>query len=254
MSYKVLIVDDEAPIRKALSQTINRPLLDCEIYDTASNGKDAIKKLEQENIDLVITDVRMPLIDGIELSRYIYEQHPHTHVIILSGYAEFTYAQSAIQYHVSKYLLKPVAKNQLIEAVKDVLKDKLALNGTDSATNIDNDTSDNTASYSFFVKQALTYIDTHLTEDLSLDSIAKNSHSNASYLSRMFKKEVGKSLITYITDQRIEKAKALLHTDMRTSEISVAVGIQDPAYFSVLFKKYTGMSPKQFRGNMAVQP
>ena len=253
MSYKVLIVDDEAPIRKALSQTINWPLLDCEIYDTASNGKDAIKKLEQEQIDLVITDVKMPLIDGIELSRYIYEQHLHTRVIILSGYAEFTYAQSAIQYQVSKYLLKPVSKDQLIEAVKDVLKNKLESSETDSATNIESNTAGSAASYSFFVKQALTYINAHLTEDLSLDTIAKNSHSNASYLSRMFKKEVGKSLITYITDQRIEKAKTLLHTDMRTSEISIAVGIQDPAYFSVLFKKYTGMSPKQFRGNRAIQ-
>ncbi len=249
MSYKILIVDDEAPIRKALSQTINWSTLDCELYDTASNGKDAIKKIEKEKIDLVITDVKMPLIDGIELSRYICEQHPATQVIILSGYAEFTYAQSAIQYHVSKYLLKPISKDQLIDAVKDVLKDKLPLNTTDNLESQETNVPDSSIQYSFFVKQALTYIGEHLTEDLSLETIAKNSHSNASYLSRMFKKEVGKSLITYITDQRIEKAKNLLHTDMRTSEISIAVGIQDPAYFSVLFKKYTGMSPKQFRGN-----
>ncbi|MFR6507913.1 MAG: helix-turn-helix transcriptional regulator [Dorea sp.] len=74
-------------------------------------------------------------------------------------------------------------------------------------------------------------------------------HSNASYLSRIFKSEVGTSVITYITDLRIKKAKDLLeHSDLKTFEISDAVGIRaDPAYFSVLFKKYTGMSPKSYR-------
>ena len=88
----------------------------------------------------------------------------------------------------------------------------------------------------------------NLTDDMTLETIAESVHSNASYLSRIFKKEVGTSVITYITDLRIKKAKDLLeHSDLKTFEISDAVGIHDPAYFSVLFKKYTGMSPKSYR-------
>ena len=102
--------------------------------------------------------------------------------------------------------------------------------------------------YSIFIKQAINYIDEHLTDDMTLETIAESVHSNASYLSRIFKKEVGTSVITYITDLRIKKAKDLLeHSDLKTFEISDAVGIHDPAYFSVLFKKYTGMSPKSYR-------
>ena len=100
------------------------------------------------------------------------------------------------------------------------------------------------------MKQAMTLIQEHLTEDLSLEWIAEHVHSNASYLSRVFKKEVGMSVISYITDLRIKKAKDLLeHSDLKTGEISEAVGIHDPAYFSVVFKKYTGMSPKAYKSS-----
>lgn len=109
-------------------------------------------------------------------------------------------------------------------------------------------TAETAPKYSIFIKQAINYIDEHLTDDMTLETIAESVHSNASYLSRIFKKEVGTSVITYITDLRIKKAKDLLeHSDLKTFEISDAVGIHDPAYFSVLFKKYTGMSPKSYR-------
>ena len=224
MSYQLLIVDDEVLIRKALSQYIDWESLNCVVHATASNGKEAIKIIEENKIDIVITDVKMPLIDGIELSRYICKNHPNITTVILSGYAEFEYAQSAIQYHVSQYLLKPISKEKIMSCIKDIVKQK--------ATELPADDSMNTAE----------------TADMTLETIAESVHSNASYLSRIFKKEVGTSVITYITDLRIKKAKDLLeHSDLKTFEISDAVGIHDPAYFSVLFKKYTGMSPKSYR-------
>ena len=244
MSFQLLIVDDEVPIRKALASYIPWEEYNCTVYDTASNGKEAIKKLEAHPVDLVITDVKMPLIDGIELSKYIYDNYPDTLVIILSGYAEFEYAQSAMRYHVSEYLLKPVSKDKLIAADQNTLKQKKSVPVASK-----NAESDGTK-YSIFVKQAMTLIQEHLTEDLSLEWIAEHVHSNASYLSRVFKKEVGMSVISYITDLRIKKAKDLLeHSDLKTGEISEAVGIHDPAYFSVVFKKYTGMSPKAYKSS-----
>ena len=219
MSFQLLIVDDEVPIRKALASYIPWEEYNCTVYDTASNGKEAIKKLEAHPVDLVITDVKMPLIDGIELSKYIYDNYPDTLVIILS-------------------------KDKLIAAVQNTLKQKKSVPVASK-----NAESDGTK-YSIFVKQAMPLIQEHLTEDLSLEWIAEHVHSNASYLSRVFKKEVGMSVISYITDLRIKKANDLLeHSDLKTGETSEAVGIHDPAYFSVVFKKYTGMSPKAYKSS-----
>ena len=120
MSFNLLIVDDEAPIRKGLSEHIKWEDYDCKVVATANNGEDAIAKINENVINIILTDVKMPLLDGIGLAKYIYENHPDVAVIILSGYSEFEYARSAIQYHVSQYLLKPVSKDQIITAVKEV--------------------------------------------------------------------------------------------------------------------------------------
>ena len=102
--------------------------------------------------------------------------------------------------------------------------------------------------YSSFIEESLNYIKEHLEDDLSLEQIAQHVHVNKSYFSRTFKKECGDSVISYITNLRINKAKELLATsNLKTFEISETVGIHDPAYFSVIFKKNTGMSPKAYR-------
>ena len=120
MIFNLLIVDDEAPIRKGLSEYIKWEDYDCKVVATANNGEDAITKINENDINIVLTDVKMPLLDGIGLAKYIHENRPDIAVIILSGYSEFEYARSAIQYHVSQYLLKPASKDQVIAAVKEV--------------------------------------------------------------------------------------------------------------------------------------
>jgi len=335
MSFNLLIVDDEAPIRKGLSEHIKWEDYDCKVVATANNGEDAIAKINENVINIILTDVKMPLLDGIGLAKYIYENHPDVAVIILSGYSEFEYARSAIQYHVSQYLLKPASKDQIITAVKEVcekivtsksntqikeselafLKDQLFQQLTDSniidenkqkkidsfnldfshfyvaAFQLPKDFNDfmstynipmdekylkmltespnifqlksivlnmindlqiqlthSVRKYSSFIEESLNYIKEHLEDDLSLEQIAQHVHINKSYFSRTFKKECGDSVISYITNLRINKAKELLATsNLKTFEISETVGIHDPAYFSVIFKKNTGMSPKAYR-------
>ena len=220
MSYQLLIVDDEVLIRKALSQYIDWESLNCVVHATASNGKEAIKIIEENKIDIVITDVKMPLIDGIELSRYICKNHPNITTVILSGYAEFEYAQSAIQYHVSQYLLKPISKEKIMSCIKDIVKQKATELPADDSMN----TAETAPKYSIFIKQAINYIDEHLTDDMTLETIAESVHSNASYLSRIFKKEVGTSVITYITDLRIKKAKENIKNQGKEEQITLLEG------------------------------
>lgn len=132
MKFNLLIVDDEAPIRKGLSQFINWNNLDCCIMATANDGKEAIELLNNHQIHIVITDIRMPDLDGLKLSAYIHQNFPKIRVIILTGFADFEYAQSAIQYGVSDYIVKPVAKDKIMSSVQKAQKEIITLNQDES--------------------------------------------------------------------------------------------------------------------------
>ncbi len=116
--FKLFIVDDEPTIRKGLSQFIPWNNIDVEIVGEACDGASALKKIETLNPDIVITDIKMPNMDGIELSKMLFENYHGIKVIILTGYADFSYAQSAIRYDVTDFVLKPTPKDKIIAAVK----------------------------------------------------------------------------------------------------------------------------------------
>lgn len=110
--YKAILVDDEALIRDAISKTVPWSEYGFELTATCQNAKEAVKILENDTPDLVITDICMPFMDGLELSKYIYENYPNVVVIIISGYDDFEYAKQAVHYKVSEYLLKPVTADE----------------------------------------------------------------------------------------------------------------------------------------------
>ncbi len=119
MIFHLLIVDDEAATRRGLSCFFDWGSIDCTVAATACDGAEAIELIKSTPVDIVITDVKMPVTDGLELARYIYENHPQIAVIILTGYAEFEYARTAIRYNVSSFLLKPTPKDEIVAAVKE---------------------------------------------------------------------------------------------------------------------------------------
>lgn len=122
--YKVLLVDDEILIREAISAKIQWNQLGFELVGECENGRDAIEVLKNTPVDVVLTDICMPYIDGMELSKYMYENLPQTAIIIFSGYTDFEYAKQAIQYKVAEYILKPVTARELSE-VLDRIREKL---------------------------------------------------------------------------------------------------------------------------------
>lgn len=165
--YKVLIVDDEPFVREGLKLIIDWQQYGFVVCEEASNGEEALKLITELSPELVITDIKMPEMDGLELikqSRSILNLN--THFIILSGYNDFEYAQKAIKYNVVNYLLKPVDEDQLIEILKKIskeirirdLKDKF------SKTNINNIIKavleDKIGSYTFdYIKEFFSNID-----------------------------------------------------------------------------------------------
>ena len=116
--YKVLLVDDEALIREAISENIPWEEMGFELIASCENGREAMERMKEVTPDLLLTDIYMPYVDGIELARYVNENHPDTKTVIISGYDEFDYAKEAIKIGISDYLLKPVTSVTLIDALK----------------------------------------------------------------------------------------------------------------------------------------
>lgn len=118
MLFHLLIVDDEPAIRKGLTHFIAWESINCIVDDTASDGIEAMEKIKCRQPDIIITDIKMPEADGLALSKFIYEYYPAIKIIILTGYADFEYAQRAVKYQVTDFILKPTSKDKLTEAVK----------------------------------------------------------------------------------------------------------------------------------------
>lgn len=120
---KVLIADDEPFILQGLSVLIDWEAEGCEIVRKATNGMEALDYLRQNSVDLVISDIKMPEMSGLELLEKIRtEKISDAYFIFLSGYNEFAYAQKAMRYSCMDYLLKPVKKEALLERIREIRK------------------------------------------------------------------------------------------------------------------------------------
>ena len=120
--YPLIIVDDEEITRIAVSGYIQKKHPEFRVNGLFSNGADALRFLRENPVSVVITDIRMPRMDGLELARHIYESHPGVLTIIISGYSEFEYAKKAIHYGVVNYLLKPLDFEELSQNLNSARK------------------------------------------------------------------------------------------------------------------------------------
>ena len=116
--YKVLIVDDEEEIRHGIIKKIDWEKYGFTVVGDAENGKDAIDKVEKFQPDIIMTDIKMPFMDGLELGEYVYKESPSTKIIIFSGSDDLEYAHKAIKINVVEYVLKPINSIELIEVLK----------------------------------------------------------------------------------------------------------------------------------------
>ena len=210
------------------------------------DGQSALNLIESELPHLVITDIRMPIMDGLELVKNIYFAYPSIKVIILSGFHEFEFARQAIKYAVNDYLLKPVTTEQLSTALTKI---KLQLGFKFNFTlNLANSKSRNVTPEEL-VKAVELYIRTNYKNELTLEDIAKSLNFSSDYLSRIYKKSTGKSPLKYLIHLRINEAKRLLTTnlDLDIKTIGELVGYTDQYYFSRIFKQHTEHYPSEYR-------
>lgn len=235
--WKVMIADDEMYMLEAMEKLINWEKMDCQLIYKAQNGKELIRQKKLEVPDIVITDIKMPLLNGIEVAQYVYENMLPTKVIILSAYADFEYAQEAILYDVCGYIIKTSAIEMLPEMIQKAIG-KLS-RPSDDEKEEERRSED-------ILGKLQKYINAHYMEKLTLAQISGEIHANGSYLSRLYKTKTGQNLFDAINKKKIEKAKELMISEYKIYEAAQMVGFDDVSYFSRVFKKYEGCSPRQY--------
>lgn len=245
----ILVVEDEAPIRDWIGYTIKNISEDFNVMGSANNGKEAYDIALKYQPDVIITDIKMPVMDGIELSRKIKEVIPEVYIIILTNFAEFSYAKEAISCGVYEYLIKSDIRtkelSEILYKINEKIKSKLVIS---EEKKLDKQDIVKTKIYSRSIEKALKYIDDNYKNHISLMDVSRHIYLSHEYFSRLFKEEVGENFSTYLTIYRINKARVLIkNTDMKISQVASEVGYSNAGYFSKNYKKYTGVSPEEDR-------
>lgn len=247
--FRILIVDDEAAVREGMKQLVDWQEYGFCIAGTAGNGQEAYELQKENQYDLVITDLKMPLMDGIELIQKLSDEGETCKVIIVSAYGEFVYAQTAMKYGVQYYLLKPVDENVLCGYLSKIAED---LKGKVKETQVDEQAFDYQyrMSTNGVVAEMRRFINEHYSESLTLNSLAKTYCFSPVYLGRLFKKETGITFNEYLNNCRISAAKKYIsHSSHMIYEIAELVGYKDINYFYKCFKDATGLTPNEYRSN-----
>ncbi|MDQ6598156.1 response regulator [Bacillus salipaludis] len=243
---KMLIVDDDWLISSSLMAMDEWNERNIDVIGTAENGTEALYWLENEKIDMILTDIRMPNMDGLELTKHIYENSPRIQVIIMSGYEEFTYAHNALKYNARGYILKPIDTDELFEVI-DKIQKETEIKSQDSPLN-----EEKSASYhERLVLSAKSYINANYMKTISLKDVAKRVHLTEHYFGQIFKATTNESFNQFLTRVRMEKACHLLkNPNLKYYQISQQVGYTDPKYFTKMFQKSYGSTPREYRNRI----
>jgi YesN/AraC family two-component response regulator len=243
--YKYIVAEDEHLIRQNIIKKIDSLSLPFELVGEASNGQNAISLVEELYPSLVITDIKMPQSDGLELIKYIHKNHPHIKTMILSGYNDFTYAQSALKYGAKDFLLKPIKVEELNTALQNIIVLLDSENKEISSFSID----PHSLKPENLSKLMENYLRSNYSSITSLNKISDKFGFTNEYLSKIFKKYIGETPIKYITKIRINEAKLLLinQPDLEIQKIGELVGYKDAFYFSRVFKSNVGIYPSDYR-------
>lgn len=239
---KIIIIDDEPKIRKGLGKILNMHP-GWTVLDTFTEGESAIRFLAENHVDVVITDIHMPGMTGLDMIARIKESNKKLSFVILSGYGRFEYAQRAIDLGVKKFLMKPTSPEEVTQALEQIeseLTDRAPSTLAQKPTN------------NLVIMRAKEYIDLNYRKKFTLTDMANALYISPNYLSDLFKKHTGMKFSDYLLEVRMEKSKEyLMDIHYKVGDISALVGFSDARYFSSTFRKRYGMSPLEFRNRYA---
>ena len=241
---KLLIADDEIYMLDYLKKLVDWEAYGFDQIFTAGGGSLARDLLVEKQPELLITDIKMPRISGLDLCALVEEKGYSTGIIIVSGYGEFEYAKRAMRYGVSEYLVKPILKADMEEVMERLLKSRPEWRERVKKEEGNGTGRDRKELIAFIQK----YISDNFDKPLSLDMIGEAVHLHPAYLSGLFKEETGGNLSGYIADVRMQKAAELLEqTELRVNEIMCLTGYRKSQHFTKLFREKFGVTPMEYR-------
>lgn len=242
--YGVLLVDDEQIILQGLQRVFPWEEYGLKVLGTAGDGMEGLELVRKLKPDILLTDIRMPNMDGLRMIAALGSEYPNMQISVLTAYRDFDYCQQAIRLGVCRYLLKPSKMDELKEAFGFM---------TENLRSLPPKEEEDGQAGNYVIRAAMQYIKEHFDEHISLSDVAENVFVSPWHLSKLINGHLGQSFFDIVNGLRITRAKELLMDPaLKVHEIAIRVGYGDVAHFSKNFKKATGKSPMEYRSGGAV--
>lgn len=254
---RVLIIDDELPLRQEL-RSMPWSIFGAELVGEAENGEEALELCIALVPDLVISDITMPIMDGMELFRSVKKRFPHIQFVLLTCHSDFHYAQEALKLGALDYFTKLSFDEEdmktAIEKARAAIRREVDLKQYEQErirrelANAPKSGTSDERKIRKEVQLAQKIIEAKLGEPITLTSVSEEVGLSSYYLSRLFREETRESFNDYVTRLRMEKAVNLLqNTQLKVYEVAEQVGIPSYRYFSQLFRNWTGVAPTDYK-------
>lgn len=263
--YKVLLADDEMLDLEGMRAFIPWAELGMEVVAAVNSGFAACEVLGSEPIDILVTDIRMPNMTGLELAAKALELQPDISVVFVSGHQDFHYIKQAMSMNAFGYVLKPMDDRELIDSltkIREHLILKMQRERTENAylelskgsraaeagAGPDQPPGKEQTKNGKLIESVVADIRGRLHENVTLKDLAVRFSFSPNYLGVLFKEETGRSFNDFVIDLRMEKAKELLrNTRIKIYEVAEQVGYRYLPYFSRQFRETVGTTPLEYR-------
>lgn len=263
--YRILLADDEQIERMALARRLVRHFGDSIIISEAVNGAEALEVFEREKSQIVIMDIAMPELNGVEAAEQIRRMDPDCVIIFLTAYDEFSYAKRAIVIRALDYLLKPCEEEELLAVMEEAMRladchgggQRQSTDGSRMPEN--NPDHDPEEQMEGDVRREVAetireYIKNNYMKEISMQDAARFLHYSDAYFCKLFKQCFDQNFTTYLTKVRVNEArKLLMNRNASVKDVSMQVGYYDSNYFAKVFKRITGMLPSEYRDSQSAQ-
>lgn len=257
--WKVLLVEDEVFVRESVREIIAWEELGFTVSGEAGNGAEALEMIREDVPDLVISDIVMPEMDGVELLRRTREEGYGSRFVMLTCMNDFENVRQAMEYGASNYILKlSMSVNSLRDTLRKISgeleKNRKAEPDSPQESPPPPQAHEEITSHPE-IQKILHYLHEHYAEDITVKSMSQYVMMAENYVSTLFKKKTGHTLIHYLHRVRVDQAIRLLTgSDLPVYEIGNRVGFVSDNYFIKIFKRLTAQTPSQYRHQQREKP